>query len=489
MAGLFGALGERFDYAPGEHRPNKIRIGAIAVSLTMIFLYVIYTRPSVPFIPSGNTEMKAEFAFGANVRPGYTPVRVRGVEVGQVTEIERAASGRGAIVTFEVDEDLGVDLKDDARASLRWRTLLGRNLYVDLDPGSPSASDYAGGVIPRSRTQDQVELDTALEPLDATGRGALQTMIKEFDKTFEGQDLKPALAAAPPAMTGLANGLPGLRGLQEGTDLPELVRNADAALKQLTKDELALGNLVTDGSTALAVTAARRADLAATVNTAPAALRQTRATLVRLEDTLDEVDPLAEELEPGLKKLASTARTTQRTLDVARPLLADLKPTLDGLRPALTDLQKAASSGIPAFGPLNNTMKLAEEKYIPWANAKDPALGRPNYQNIGPVASHAGSALSWGDRNGAVGNFNATVGALDGDVFDSPCVADLTNPDISDADKLKCDLYGIALESALLGKKPQQLKLGKTASPKKLLEPYVEGLKKLVLKPVKKGAR
>lgn len=472
MAGLRESLRDRFDFAPGQYRPNKARTGAIFCAFIAIFLYTIYTRPSVPFLGGDGTEVKAEFAFGANVRPGYTPVRVQGVEVGQVTDIERSPKGRGAIVTMKITEEDDVKLKQDVRMALRWRTLLGRNLYVDIDPGSPSAPKWAGGIVPRSRTQDQVELDTALEPLDAKGRGALQTMITEFDKGFADP---PAVRAAMPgvgsSMRSAAAGLPGLRGETPG-DLPKLVANASRALGELSRDEVALGGLVTSGAGALGVTAARRADLASTVTTAPAAMRETRNTLVRLEQTLDEVDPLADELRPGLDKLAPAASSTQRALDVLRPLLRDLRPTLTSLRPALGDLRTASKAGIPAFGPLNNTMALAESKVVPFLKATDPSTKRPNYQNIGPVVSSAGSAVSWGDRYGAVANFEAAMGE---DAYDSPCKLEMFNPNVPTADKVKCELFSLALVSALTGKKPQDLDLKNTSVPAAQLRKYIAG--------------
>ena len=51
---------DRFDHAPGEARPNRIRTGAIFVALTLIFLWIIYTKPTLP--PSARRrEMTADF--------------------------------------------------------------------------------------------------------------------------------------------------------------------------------------------------------------------------------------------------------------------------------------------------------------------------------------------------------------------------------------------------------------------------------------------
>lgn len=488
-------IGGRFDYRPGQYRPNTVRTGAIAVAIVSIFLYTIYTRPSVPFLSGGGKTLKAEFAFGANVRPGYTPVRVHGVEIGQVTKIQRLSTGRGALVTMKIKKGQDLDLRQDVRMALRWRTLLGRNLYVDIDPGSPSAPPYAGGTIPKSRTTDQVELDTTLEPLDADGRRSLQTMINEFDKGFgDPQAVRDALGSATDglrgngtarfgtgavgSMTSAAKGLPGLRGLNPGVDLPELVANASRALGELTRDQVALGGLVTHGAGALGVTAARRADLAATLNTAPGALQETRATLKRLETTLDVVDPLAEELKPGLARLAPAANATSRTLTVLRPLLRDLRPTLNDARPALTDLRTAANSGVPAFSPLNHTMALAQDKYVPFLKATDPATHRPNYQNIGPIAAHAGGATAWGDRYGAMANFEAAAGANALNAV--PCKLDVFNPETQA--KITCVATQVAMASAVTGKAPSSWKIsgpGMDGLTMEQLKPYITGDKLL----------
>lgn len=499
MAGLSNAIRDRIDLRPGQHKPKTRRNGAIMIVFVSIFLYTIYTRPSVPFLSGGGRTLSAQFPAGTNVRPGYTPVRVHGIDVGQVKSIKRGANGRGALVKMELDKGVKLDLHSDMRMALRWRTLLGRNVYVDIMPGSPSAPKYAGGTLPQSRTQDQVELDTALEPLDVDGRKALQTMITEFDKGFsDPQAVRAAIGSAGGTFRGLggnatvsgpykpsgatggtgamgaaAAGLPALRGVTVG-DLPKLVQGANRALGQLTRDQVALGGLVTDGSTALSVTAARSADLASTLNTAPGTMRTTRATLARLEQTLDVIDPLADQLKPGLAKLPKTANDTAATLRNLRPLLSDLRPTLANLRPALTDLRSASRAGVPALTPLNHTMQLVQDKYVPFLKADDPAQHRPNYQNIGPTISAVGSATSWNDKNGSFANFEAAAGE---DSFQSPCTSQLSNPEVTADQKVACDLSAATLFAAFSGIVPTMSTIKDPAAPPALLREYLTGKK------------
>jgi virulence factor Mce-like protein len=475
---------ERFEIVPGQHRPKRVRNGAIFVVFVMIFLWIIYTKPKLPFLGPGGSKLTAELAYGANVRPGYTPVREHGVDIGDVTSISRASSGRGVKIVMRITGK-GVQLHDDASLSLRWRTLLGRNIYVDVNPGSASAPALQGGFIPRSRTSDQVELDTALEPLDASGRAALQTMINEFDRGFsDPKAFSGTLDAAAPALHRLARGLPALRGSTPG-DLRALVSRTSRAMGALARDEAALGGVIEHGQVALGATAARRADLAAILNTAPGALRDTRTTLTRLDGTLNALDPLAARLLPGVAKLDGAAARAQTALHAAAPLLRDLRPTFRDLSPAVGDLGSAAATGTPAFGPLTSTIDRVRDVFLPFLHAANSDNKQPNYQNIGPAVASVSTAMSWGDKNGPVGNFEAAAG--ENAIIDSPCKTALTNP--SAAQVIQCELLSRALAAALTGRKPQDIRVNNSAAPEAKLLPFLTGKARLTrhrhLKPLR----
>jgi phospholipid/cholesterol/gamma-HCH transport system substrate-binding protein len=479
---------QRLEIVPGRHRPKRIRTGIIFVSVTMIFLWIIYTKPSLPFLSGGGHALSAEFAYAANVHPGYTPVRLHGVNVGEVTDVTRAPSGRGVLIKMNIADGKGVQLHTDASLSLRWRTLLGRNMYIDIDPGSTSAPALRGGFVPRTRTSSQVELDTALEPLNAQGRDALQTMIRQFDASFsDAKAIQSTLSAVAPAMRPLGGAMEALRGTEAPTDLPRVIAGTSRAAAGLARDEAALGGLIDSGRVALGVTAARSADLAATLNTAPAAMHQARTTMTRLVSTLDVLDPLANKLTPGVAKLDGAAQRAQTALNAATPMLADLRPTLQDLRPAVAKLDTAARAGAPAFGPLSSTMDRVKTTFIPWLNAKNDENKRPNYQNVGPAVASVSSATSWGDYNGPVANFEAAVGP--NAFVDSPCKISLAN--VRSLQLIQCELVSRALTAALTGQKPQNVKVRNSAVPQNVLQPFLSGLKTLVpdphLKPLRLG--
>src|SRR5439155_65317 len=102
--------------------------------------------------PKGGEVVKAEFASADNVSPGKTPVRVHGVPVGEVEKVERRSGGRGVVVTMRLKDTHGFRVTRDARAHIYWRTLMGFNFYVELEPGAPSAPALGDRSIPLSHT-------------------------------------------------------------------------------------------------------------------------------------------------------------------------------------------------------------------------------------------------------------------------------------------------------------------------------------------------
>jgi phospholipid/cholesterol/gamma-HCH transport system substrate-binding protein len=443
-----------FEIQPGMHRPKLVRNGAIFTVFVAIFLYIIYTKPSLPLISSNGTTIKADFAYAADVVPGRTPVRVLGVDVGTVTGISRTANLRGVQVTMTLNDGSGVTVKQDASASLRWRTLLGLNYYVDLTPGSTSAPALGQGVIPENRTSSQVELDQALQPLNAQGRHALTTMIDQFDAGFaDPSAVRHTIQAAAPAMQNLGSGLPGLRGTVAGTDLPGLVTSAGRWMGAAARNEAALGGLIDNGVVALGVTAAQRLALGSTVDSAPGALQQTEATMARLRTTLATLNPIAQRLVPGVVKLDRAAILARTALSASTPLLSELKPTLAAIRPSVNALARAAAAGVPVIASLTPTLDRVQTTFLPFLNRRDPETKLKEYQAVGPAVAGVSSAIALGDRFGTLAGFEAGFGenAVAGI---SPCSTSLLNPTVPLQNRVDCQALVQMLQSIFTGSSP-----------------------------------
>ena len=83
-------------------------------------------------------------------------MRISGVDVGEVTEVEHLKDQNGegedaAVVTMEI-EDSALPIREDATMQLRPRLFLEGNLFVELSPGSPAPrSSTAARSFPWSR--------------------------------------------------------------------------------------------------------------------------------------------------------------------------------------------------------------------------------------------------------------------------------------------------------------------------------------------------
>ncbi len=438
---MSGWLRGRFQVVPGRHRPRPLRNGTILLAIVALVLYSGFTK-HVPLSGRGGTTVTADVARLANVRVG-TNVRVHGVNVGRVERVGRAPDGRGARIVMRLDGDQDVRPRADARASIWWRTLLGRNMYVDLDPGSPSAPPLVGA-IPRSRTRTQVELDEVVQALDGDARRSTRTALAETARgTGDPQAIGRAIDAAGPAADALRRGLPGVRGTRPG-DLSTLVAQWRLTAARLARSRADLAALVDRGSVALGVGAARSAELGSALEQAPAALRRLHAGARRLRTTLDELDPVARAARPGVRALPATTaaarpalRALDRTLDDAAPLLRDL-------RPAVRSLARTATVARPLVRELQPTLDRTDQHLLPWLVQRDPVTRRRNVDMVGPTFAGVDSATAQFDVLGNVVRFSPQPGERPTTIL--PCTTFLTDP--TQQQKLDCNVLLRTLEAA-----------------------------------------
>ena len=120
----------------------------------MFGFYLAFAK-SIPFAGDGYT-VKGVFADAQSIRAN-SPVRVAGVDVGKVKSVEHLTDEDGegldaAVVTMTI-KDEGLPIREDATLQLRPRLFLEGNLFVDVQPGSPSAEELdSGSVIPLEQT-------------------------------------------------------------------------------------------------------------------------------------------------------------------------------------------------------------------------------------------------------------------------------------------------------------------------------------------------
>ena len=119
-----------------RHRVSNVAAGLIAVVVIGVACYLVFGG-SLPFSGSPFV-LKAMFTTQTQLHIP-SPVRIAGVDVGQVVSVQRVSgSSDAAVVTMDINKN-GLPIHADATAKIRPRLFLEGNFYVDLHPGTPSA--------------------------------------------------------------------------------------------------------------------------------------------------------------------------------------------------------------------------------------------------------------------------------------------------------------------------------------------------------------
>jgi phospholipid/cholesterol/gamma-HCH transport system substrate-binding protein len=392
-----GATDGRFKW-----RPSNWMIALIFILVFTVGPYLAFTK-HIPFTGYGYT-LKAAFSNGVNIS-AKSPVRVAGVDVGEVIEVGR--KGDATEITFTVDE-AGRPVHDDAFAQIRPRIFLEGNFFVDLDPGSPSAPELEkNATIPIGRTSTSVQLDEIFTALQAPVRADLSRLLESFGTALT-HEPTPAedLGQAPESKgkTG-AESINGafryggdagrysaqvtnaLLGTEPG-DLRRLVAGAGRTFGALAAQEADLQDLIVNFDTFTGALAAQSDNLAETVRRLAPALRTARKSLVDLNRTLPPLRSYAIELTPAVAELPEWIAAGRPWVKQARPLLSGKEAggVAKLLREATPGLAGAAQAGKAVTLPQANRLSLCTTKvFVPTGNqAIDDrfGIGGPNYREF-----------------------------------------------------------------------------------------------------------
>lgn len=407
--------------------------GLLAISATGAY--------RLPFSPDRDT-VSATFAGTARLQPG-DPVRIDGVEVGEVEEISPAGDAPGGTVAMKVDRSVG-RLYADASAAIKWRTLLGGSFVVELKRGTRSAGALGSNVIPERRTSTQVEVEDFISPYRGRAKAGLRTMFGELARAYRDPDA-PArlLRTLDDVAPEVERGVGATRGERLDRDLRTLVSASARTVRALDTPTDDMQGMVEGAAATFETTAAREADLRRLIGRAPGVMRRTDRTLDRLDTTLRLADPLLARLRRPAERLAPTLASLRPVAVDGDRLLRGSVPLMRSLRPAVISLARAARDGVPLLDDLAPGLKRLDEKILPFMGEIDPKTGHSASQMIGPAYATLGpAAMAAYDRNGHYLRFPSAVGP--NTVQTTPCQPLLTNPDRSEL--LACDSLQQALQ-------------------------------------------
>ncbi len=391
-----GATESRFKW-----RPSNAMIALLFILVFTVGPYLAFTK-HIPFTGHGYT-LNATFSNGVNISTN-SPVRIAGVDVGKVIEVGR--DGDNTEVTFTVAGE-GRPIHEDAFATIRPRIFLEGNFFIELDPGSPSATELdSDATIPVSHTSTGVQLDEILTALQAPVRADLSRLLSSFGTALNRKPTAAEDATQLPEVKGKtgAEGLNGafLYGGPAGRysaqvtnaflgtspgDLSRLVASAGRAFGALARHEADLQGLIVNFDTFTGALAAQSENLSTTVQRLAPTLRIGRRSLASLNSSLPPLRAWAIEFRPAVAELPAL-------ISAAEPWLAQARPLLSGkegggvarlLRESTPGLAGSAQAGKANTIPEINRISLcASRVFVPTGNVtiEDGFKTGPNYREF-----------------------------------------------------------------------------------------------------------
>jgi phospholipid/cholesterol/gamma-HCH transport system substrate-binding protein len=400
--------------------PHPWVLGVVVAIILAILSYLAFAK-ELPWAGDGYT-LKATFENAATLRE-TAPVRIAGVNVGEVTQIE--PSGDAAEVTFTVSDE-GRPIHADAEVEIRPRLFLEGNFFLDLRPGSPSAPELeAGDAIPITQTATAVQLDEVLTALQMPQRRGLQRLLEGFgtaltyeptpaddadqDPDVQGEtaaeSLNDAFRYGGPAGRSTAIVADALRG-ERPHDLSGMIAATGQVFGKLATVERELADLITNFNTTVGAFASESQALSESISLLDPTLAETEVSLSHLSDALPPLRRLAIESRPAIQELPATIAAFEPWLFQTELLLdgEELGGTARLLESAAPGLARTSAGSRALFPAVSDVSRCATENLVPAADTAITidgfANGQPNFQELFYGAVQIAGAGQGFDGNG-----------------------------------------------------------------------------------------
>jgi virulence factor Mce-like protein len=397
--------------------PSPFAVGAAVIVAALVITYLGF-RKDVPFLNSPYTiKMAVRDTDGINKR---SPVRIAGVEVGRVENIEHTSPGaRSATLTLAI-LDKGRPVYDDATAKIRPRIFLEGNFFVDLSPGTPAAGEmHEGDTIPVARTASPVQFAQVLAALKSDTRNNLQQVFQNVGKAQDAGGAKAfssSLKYQPASYKFAAIVSEALLGKRPG-DLGDFVRDGGLVAGAIERDPGRLRSLVQDFNTTAAALADRQGALTTAVGELPRTLRAATPALNSLNAAFPDVRRFARGARPGVRSLGPTVDATLPLVKQLRGLVGEneLRGLARNLRSATPPLAQLAKTSTSVLTKVRELSSCTSNVLVPTGNDQivDKAFPThgPVYQDLGKfLPGLAGESRSF-DGNGQFFKVLGTGGA------------------------------------------------------------------------------
>jgi ABC-type transporter Mla subunit MlaD len=363
----------------------------------ILFLWVAFGGP-VP-LKSKSYRITAYFPEAVQLAV-ESDVRIGGVSVGKVKSIELAPPEDrldGQDLTkaeIEIDPEFA-PISTDARAILRQKTLLGET-YVELTSGNKptnvsddeaaapislgaaannSDAESEGveaipedGSLGISQTENQTQIDEIFNALDEQTRASFQRWQQNAAVAIQdrGQDLNDSFGNLGPFLDDASDVLALLR--RQKTELQGLVRDTGTVFDSLSANNAALQGAIVNGNETFDALASEQQALRDTFQIFPTFQRETRETLLRLDEFQENTLPLVKDLQPVARDISPTLRSVRR-----------LSPHLSSLFVDLDDLVRVSKRGFPNLAEFLNGATPLLDSLDPFLSNLNPVISWLNY--------------------------------------------------------------------------------------------------------------
>jgi phospholipid/cholesterol/gamma-HCH transport system substrate-binding protein len=411
---------------------SPFAVGLIALVVISILVFLGFTK-DIPF--TRPYQVKAVFQSSNSLRPD-SPVRIAGVEVGKVKEVDAQEGTDNAVVTMSIDKS-GLPLHEDATAKIRPRIFLEGNFFVDLQPGTPGAPELDDGeTINVTQTATPVQLDQVLTALQSDTRQDLRDVLeglgtalnskpsaaddRDADPSARGEtaaeSFNDAYDDAGPAERAQSQVNEALLGLEPEQDLGRLIEGAGKTAAGLVRNETQLKELISNFNTTMAALASEEANLRTSIRELAPTLENANGALAALNDAFPPTRAFAREILPGVRETPATIDASFPWIEEARRLVS--RPELRGLArdlsPATRDLARLTDSSIRLLPQIDLASKCAARVILPTGDVvirDEFATGRENYKEFFyGLVGLAGEGQNF-DGNGMMVRFQTGGGA------------------------------------------------------------------------------
>jgi virulence factor Mce-like protein len=390
-------LGQR----PGHrHTVSPFVAGAIAVVVLLIGSYFAYTKAN----PFDNPYELSFVVRSANELKQRSPVRVAGVDVGTVTSVEPITSDEREVlperadesfarVKMRIDDEEALPIKEDATIKIRSRIFLEGNYFVELHPGSPSASELdSGATLPPDQADFPVQQHQVLQDvLRSDQREDFRIIFDELSTALDGAGatgFNEALRYWERAYRDSAQVSEAYLGTEEH-DLSRLLRGQGTVFRALSRNEEALKGFVTNLNRTMGAFAVQEDNLKATIPQLRDVLRVGPPALRSLNGALPALRAFSRDALPG-------TRAASPALDAQIPLVKQLRALfsedeLQGLardlRSAVPDIIKLNKGSARTFQYTRALSACQNNVLVPFAREPIPdpdfASANPDDDNTG----------------------------------------------------------------------------------------------------------